>query len=79
VHRDQQVIHALATALAREESNLQTMPTGEFHPRLASGQRVHYRAAQEDSTHSDRAWVWFALACVGCVLVELTALKLFRN
>lgn len=77
--RDGQDVFALATAIAPEESDLRYLGPEVLKDRLAGGRAVTYRAATDNDSQIDSLWTWLAVAAVVCMLVELTALRMFRT
>ena len=48
--------------------------------RLAGGRDVKFRSqTQIGAEERDTLWSWLAVACVACLLSEVTALKAFRT
>lgn len=79
VKRGDTVVYALATAIPAEESDLRSLEPSVFQERLAGGRTIHYRAATSEGEERDDLWTWLAVACAGCLLGELIALKAFRT
>jgi hypothetical protein len=80
VKRGDAVVYAIAAAVPPEESDLRPLDPAVLTERLAGGRQVTYRAATGDGEEQqDRMWTWLAVACVGCLLGEVVALKMFRT
>ena len=80
VKRGDAVVYATAAAVPPEESDLRPLDPAVLTERLAGGRKVSYRsAAGEGEEPQDRLWTWLAVACVGCLLGEVVALKMFRT
>jgi hypothetical protein len=80
VERSGATVFAAAAAVPADESDLRPLDPQVLTGRLAGGRAIHFRAAAaDDAEERDRLWAWLAVACVGCLLVEVLALKLFRT
>jgi hypothetical protein len=78
VKRGDAVVYAAAAAVPAEESDLRPLDPKVLTERLSGGRQVTYRsAAGEGEEPQDRMWTWLAVACVGCLLGEVVALKVF--
>jgi hypothetical protein len=73
-------VFGLASAApAREEADLSPLDPGVLEGRLSGGRSVEFRLSSEKDKPVDELWKWLAVACVGCVIGEIVALKLFRS
>lgn len=79
VRRGERVVFAAAAVLPAEESDLRPLEPQVLQARLAGARRVHVRAAASAGEAGDDLWTWLAIACVGCLLAEVLALRLFRT
>jgi hypothetical protein len=79
VKRDAQTVFALASAIPAEESDLATLASDVMTDRLSGGRDVKFRAALREEEPRDELWSWLALACLGCMLVEVLSLKVFKT
>jgi hypothetical protein len=80
VKRGDAVVYAVAVAVPPEESDLRPLDPAVLTERLAGGRQVSFRSAAGDGEEQqDRVWTWLAVACVGCLLGEVVALKMFRT
>ncbi|HRR87124.1 MAG TPA: hypothetical protein P5316_19105, partial [Phycisphaerae bacterium] len=79
VQRDDKTVFAVATGIAAQESDLTSLSGSVFKDRLAGGRTVHYRSAAAEQDKQDDIWLWFAVACVACLCVELGVLRVFRT
>ncbi len=79
VSRQGQAVFSLAAAIPAEEADLRTLEPALLRDRLSGGRKVHYRTQAGSDEDRDDLWAWLAVACVGCVLGELLALKVFRT
>jgi hypothetical protein len=79
VQRDDKTVFAAATGIAAQESDLTSLSESVFKDRLAGGRTVHYRSAAAEQDKQDDVWLWFAVACVACLCVELGVLRVFRT
>jgi hypothetical protein len=79
VCRDATTIYAEAIEIPAEESQLEYFSSEVIRDRLAVGRDVTFRAAAAEDERRDDMWKWFAVACVVCVLGELTSLIAFRT
>jgi len=79
VQREGKPVLAVATGVPAEESDLRPVPASEFQDRLAGKRTIHYRSAISGSRDSDELWTWIGVVCVSVMLLELIALKVFRN
>ncbi len=73
-------VAAAVTAVADEESDLRSLSADVFEGRLSGGRKLNYAAGSVDAAESqDDTWVWLAALCVGCVLMEMLTLKVFKT
>jgi hypothetical protein len=73
-------VFAVAAAIPAVEADLRSLPADVFQDRLAGGRDVRFHAqAQVGAEERDSLWSWLAVACVACLLSEVTALKLFKT
>lgn len=79
VRRDDATVFAAAVTVPPEESELDSLSPEVLTGRLAAGRATYYRSITGQGDRRDDAWKWFALACVVCILGELTALLAFRT
>jgi len=79
VQRDGKTVFALATGIPAVESDLTALGESVFKDRLAGGRTVHYRSAATEQEKQDDLWLWFVVACAGCLCLELVVLRLFRT
>jgi hypothetical protein len=79
VCRDGLTIFAQALEIPAEESQLEYLSPEVLRDRLAAGRDVYYRSAAAEEERRDDLWKWFAVACVVCLLGELTSLITFRT
>ena len=78
VKRGNSTVFALATGIPAAESDLTTIDPTLLTGRLAGGRTVHFRPAEGDQAAPETAWSWILVVCVGCMLLEVVTLKLFR-
>ncbi len=80
VRRDDEIVFATAVTIPAEESNLDRIgPEGLKKIAGAGGRSIYYRTEAAAAEQRDDCWKWFAVACVVCMLAELTALLGFRT
>ena len=79
VQRGSTPVFALAVTIPPEESQLDVLPPEVLTSRLAAGRAVVYHGAADEDQRRDDFWKWFAVACVVCVLGEISALLFFRT
>jgi hypothetical protein len=79
VCRDDVTVFAQAMEIPAEESQLDYLAPEVLRERLAAGREIYYRSAAAEEERRDDLWKWFAVACVVCVLGELTSLIGFRT
>jgi hypothetical protein len=79
VERDGAPVFSMAVNIPAEESQLESLPANVLTGRLAAGRAAVYHAASDEGQRRDDFWRWFAVACVGCVLGEISALLFFRT
>jgi hypothetical protein len=79
VRKQDTTVFALASVIPAQASDLRTIEPDLLRRRLAGGRSVHYRAANAEDEDHDTYWSWLAVALVGCLLVEVVALKVFRT
>jgi hypothetical protein len=79
VERDGATVFAIAANIPAEESQLEVLPPDVLTGRLAAGHAAAYHGAIDESQRHDDFWKWFAVACVACVLGEISALLIFRT
>jgi hypothetical protein len=79
VKRESQVVFALAAAISPEEADLRAIDSELFQDRLSGGRTIRFTAALEEGEKRDPIWTWLAVGCVGFLLAEVLALKLFRT
>ncbi len=71
VMRGEDTLLALATSADAAESDLQALLPPELVNRQAGGRQAHYRSLDAEQQHHDVAWSWLAVACLGCMMLEL--------
>jgi hypothetical protein len=79
VERDGATVFALAANIPAEESQLEVLPAEVLTSRLAAGHAAAYHGAVDQSQQHDDSWKWFAVACVACILGEMSTLLIFRT
>ncbi len=79
VDRDGATVFAIAANIPAEESQLEVLPPDVLTGRLAAGRAAAYHGAIGESQQHDDSWKWFAVACVACILAEISALLIFRT
>jgi hypothetical protein len=80
VRRDGKTLFAAPIQLAAEESDLRTIGADVFKERLSGGRNVEFHAVIDDQMQEqDNLWIWLAIGCVGCVLLEIATLAWFRT
>ena len=71
---------AVATAAPQGESDLRSLAADVFQERLSGGRKIQFRIFTGRETESrDTAWTWLAIACLACLLAELSVLKIFKT
>jgi hypothetical protein len=78
VERDGKTVFALAVNTPAEESDLKALDF-EGLDRLTKGRATAYHGAAGELQQHDDFWKWFAVACVVCILGEVSALLIFRT
>ena len=76
---DGATVFALAANIPAEESQLEVLPAEVLTGRLAAGHAAAYHGAVDQSQQHDDFWKWFAVACVACILGEMSTLLIFRT
>ena len=79
VERDGAAVFSTAVNIPAEESQLDSLPSDVLTSRLAAGRSAAYHGAIDEGQCRDDFWKWFAVACVVCVLGEISALLYFRT
>ena len=79
VERDGVTVFALAANIPAEESQLDAIPPKVLTDRIAAGLATAYHGAVDESQQRDDFWKWCAVACVVCILGEISALLIFRT
>jgi hypothetical protein len=80
VRRDGRTIFGAPVVLAAEESDLRTIGADVFKDRLSGGRKIDFHSALSDrSQEQDTLWIWLAIACIGCLLLEIATLAWFRT
>jgi hypothetical protein len=79
VTRQGEVVFAVVSALAAEESDLRPLDPSVLPERLGSGRVVSFHSVTGGDEERDTLWSALAVACVVCLLGELLALKAFRT
>jgi hypothetical protein len=79
VTRGGDVVFAVASAVAAEESDLRPLDPSVLPERLGTGRAVSFHSAAAGDEERDTLWAVLAVGCVLCVLAELVALKAFRT
>ncbi|MEN6459165.1 MAG: BatA and WFA domain-containing protein [Thermoguttaceae bacterium] len=79
VERDGQTVLAAALTIPAEESDPDPLRSKELTDRLAIGRTAAYRGAADEGQSRDDFWKWFAMACVVCVVGEISMLLAFRT
>lgn len=78
VERDGTPVYAVAASVPAEESQL-TALSPKVLERIAAGRSTSYHGAVDESQQRDDFWKWCAVACVVCILGEISALLFFRT
>ena len=76
------VIHAVAAACPGAESDLRTIDATELEKSVSGAKAVDVRRSTTETEESDRRheyWPYLMLAAVGCLVLELAVLKIFRT
>lgn len=80
VQLEGRTVSAVLAAIPGEESDLRSLPESVFADRLSGGRTLNYTTGRIAGKETqDDLWVWLAVACVGCVVLELLTLRLFRT
>jgi hypothetical protein len=79
VERDGTAVFALAANVPAEESQLDAIPPNVLTGRIAEGLATAYHGAVDEGRQRDDFWKWCAMACVVCILGEISALLFFRT
>ena len=80
VQLEGRTVSAALAAIPNEESDLRSLPENVFAGRLAGGRTLSYVSGSTGGEErQDDLWVWLAAACMGCVMMELLTLKLFKT
>jgi hypothetical protein len=79
VTRGGDVVFAVASAIAPEESDLRPLDPSVLPDRLGTGRAVSFHSAAAGDEERDTLWAALAVGCVVCLLAELLALKAFRT
>jgi hypothetical protein len=80
VRRDGRTLFAAPVVLAAEESDLRTIGADVFKDRLSGGRNIEFRSAVSDRSQAqDSLWIWLAIGCIGCLLLEIATLAWFRT
>lgn len=80
VQLEGRTVSAVLAAIPGEESDLRSLPESVFADRLSGGRTLNYTTGSIAGKETqDDLWVWLAVACVGCVVLELLTLRLFRT
>jgi hypothetical protein len=80
VRRDAKTLFAAPVVLAAEESDLRTIGADVFKDRLSGGRKIDFHSASNDHSEAqDTLWIWLAVACVACLLLEIGTLAWFRT
>ena len=79
VVRNHATVFAVASALSPDEADLTPLDPELMRTRLAGGRQIQFIDSGHEQETKDVWWVYLAAGCVGCLLVELAALKFFRT
>ena len=79
VTRGGDVVFAVASAIAAEESDLRPLDPSVLPERLGTGRAVSFHSAAGGDEERDTLWAALAVGCVVCLLAELLVLKAFRT
>jgi len=79
VRREGKPVFAMALNVPAEESELESLSGEVFTDRLAGGRKLYFHGAAGEGDRRDDAWKWFAVACVVCMLGEVSLLLAFRT
>jgi hypothetical protein len=79
VERDGTAVFALAANISAEESQLESLEAKVLLERKAKGLAAAYHGAIDEGQQRDDFWKWCAVACVVCILGEISALLFFRT
>jgi hypothetical protein len=78
VERDGTPVFAMAASVPAEESQLEVLSPTLLN-RIAAGRSTAYHGAIDEGQQRDDFWKWCAVACVVCILGEISALLFFRT
>ncbi len=80
VRRDGETVFASAITIPAVESDLRSMPAEVLQERLAGGRDIRFRSVVNfTGDEQDVLWTYLAIACIGCLMGEIVALRLFRT
>jgi len=79
ISRGETPCFVIATAIAPQESDLRALDPASLVGRASAGRQVHYQAQAGDQESRDNLWVWLAVGCMACLLLEIVALKLLKT
>ncbi|MCE5268372.1 MAG: BatA and WFA domain-containing protein [Planctomycetaceae bacterium] len=79
VEREGRTLYAAALTIPPEESDLDSLRPKDLTDRLAAGRVAAYRGAADEGQSRDDLWKWFAVACVVCIMGEISMLLGFRT
>jgi len=79
VVRGDTTLFAVAVGVPAEEADLDRLAEEELKKLTEGvGRSMYFHGQAASSDRSDDCWKWFAVACVACMLGEITALLGFR-
>lgn len=79
IKRGETTCLAFASAIPAAESDLRCLDVASIKKDFASAGKIDVRSATDEEDARDSLWVWLAVACIGCLLLELVALKVLRT
>jgi hypothetical protein len=79
VQRGEATCFAIATAIAPQESDLRSLDQAALANRAAGGREIHFAAQAGGEEGRDNLWVWLAVGCAACMLLEIAALKVLKT
>ena len=79
IRRENQVVCSVPVVIPAEESRLESLSADVLTRRLAAGHDVYYHGADQADSRREQSWIYFAVACVICLLGELVALVVFKT
>jgi hypothetical protein len=79
IKRGESIVFAQAAVVPSEESDLESLDLQTLAPRLAGGHSTYYHNIADGGERRHDFWIWFVIACVLCMIGEVSTMIAFRD